>query len=345
MSHLLLFGYFGAGNFGDEWTLAAFLKGLRQIGLKSQKVFVISRDKERTEAEHGVKAITRNWRSIFSKLSDCQYLVGCGGSLLQDVTSFRSLTFYCLLIWSAKLKGKKVALLGQGLGPLKRQLSKLLAKRVINACDLVTFREQDSFHFAQKIGCDIENCFVTSDITFAWDEFPNLKPTSSIAVNLRPVKERWERENVVKALKRIVREGEEILLLPLQPNLDEIALQPLSKIPSSKWHRYKTWRDGLVGIASCNFLLAMRLHALIAACMLAVPFVGLNYDPKVANILGKIEGKQILPLSASESEISSAIEIVRSQVKNLAERFHQFVSTQKVAALQNFELLAEKLLN
>jgi len=341
---MILFGYFGAGNFGDEWTLATFLKGIKRLGLKSEQIVALSRNSEATKAEHNIAAIPRSWRAILSIMSKCQIVIGCGGSLLQDVTSFRSLVFYSLLVFAAKFAGKKIALLGQGLGPLKRGASKALARRTLNACDLLTFRERESFRLAKEIGCLLKNCFVTADLTFAWDEFPQRQPTKSIAVNLRPVREHWNCENVAGALKRTLREGEKVLLLPLQPKLDETALQPLTKIPSSKWYRYEIWHDGLVGIANCNLLLAMRLHALIAACILGIPFVGLNYDPKVANILGEVARRQILPLSANESEIASAIEQIRNEnLKALAERFEEFASNQKFSAVRNFELLAEKL--
>lgn len=345
MPQSLLFGYFGASNFGDEWTLASFLKGIRQAGVKSEQVFVMSRNPERTKAEHGVPAIPRSWRAILSTLSKCQLVLGCGGSLLQDVTSFRSLAFYCSLIWAAKLAGKRVALLGQGLGPLKRGLSKVLAKRAINACDLVTFRERESFKFAKEIGCRIDNCFITADLTFLWDDLPNCQPTNSIAINLRPVKENWSSENLADALKRVAHKGKKILLLPLQPNLDEDALKPLTKIPFSQWHQYKVWRDGLLGIASCNLLLAMRLHALIAACILLVPFVGLKYDPKVANILGEVAKEQILPLSAGAEEIIATIEMVCCKVsETFLERIAKFALNQKNEAKRNFDLLFEKVL-
>ncbi len=342
---MFLFGYFGANNFGDEWTLASFLKGAEGIGLKREQISVISRNPDKTRNEHGIVAVPRIWKAILSRISKCQVIVGCGGSLLQDVTSFRSLAFYCLLIWVAKIAGKKVALLGQGLGPLKRPLSKTLARRAINACDLVTFRERESLKLAKGLGCKLDNCFLTADITFAWDEIPKRQLTSSIAVNLRPVKKHWSVVNLTEALKRITREGEKILLLPLQPQVDENTLLPLAKILSSRWHRYETWRDGLVGVASCKLLLAMRLHALIAACILGVPFVGLNYDPKVANILGEVAVGQILPLSAGVEEIASAVERVRlKDAKTFSERLTEFASNQKSAAERNFEFLVEKVL-
>jgi len=341
---IFLFGYFGADNFGDEWALASFLKGCQQIGLSRNQFVVLSRNPKRTNEEHGVDAIPRNWRQILSTLRKSHLIIGCGGSLLQDVTSFRSLAFYCLLVLVAKAMGKNVALLGQGLGPLKRPLSRKLAKRTLNACDLVTFREEVSFEFAKQLGVSLDSCFVTADLTFVWDELPQRERKAKIGVNIRPIKERWNEAPFVEALRKSLRESEHVLLLPLQPQSDELALKTLGTALPVKWWRYENWRDGLEGIGSVSLLIAMRLHALIAACLLGVPFVGLNYDPKIANIFGKIAGKEILPLSASSEEITNAIEGVRSEVETRRTRLMEFASTQRLAAKRNFELMANKLL-
>ena len=269
----------------------------------------------------------------------CQVVVGCGGSLLQDVTSFRSLVFYCMLIWLAKRMGKKVALLGQGLGPLKRSISRKLAKHTLNACDLVTFRERVSFETARKLGVHEEICSVTADLTFVWDDLPNRELKAELGVNLRPVKERWRIDALARAIENALKEGNRILLLPLQPKSDELALKPLASLSRAGWWSYETWFDGLRGIASVGLIIAMRLHALIAACLLGIPFVGLNYDPKVANILSGVIGGRILPLSAEEPEFANAIKQTINDHAAYSDKLREFTATQKVEAQRNFELL------
>lgn len=346
MPQIFLFGYFGAGNFGDEWTLASFLKGCQQIGLSRKQFVVLSRNPQATSDEHGVASIPRNWSSILSTVRKSHSVVGCGGSLLQDVTSFRSLFFYCLLVWVAKVMGKKVVMLGQGLGPFKRHLSRKLAKRTLSACDLVTFREEVSFETAKQLGASLDNCFVTADLTFVWDELSQREQKAEIGVNIRPIKERWSEKALLEALKSSLREGERVLLLPLQPQSDELSLKSLETSLPAKWWQYRNWRDGLQGISGVSFLVAMRLHALVAACLLGVPFVGLNYDPKVANIFGEIAGREILPLSASSDEIATVIRQVRSEsYKGMKIQMAEFVSTQRLAAMQNFDLMVDRLLS
>jgi polysaccharide pyruvyl transferase WcaK-like protein len=148
----------------------------------------------------------------------------------------------------------------------------------------------------------------------------------------------------VRAIGNALKEGNRVLLLPLQPNSDEIALRPLASFPQANWWRYETWLDGLEGIAKVGLLVAMRLHALIAACLLGIPFVGLNYDPKVANILGGIVGGRILLLSAEEPEFADAIKQTINDHAAFSDKLREFAATQKVEAQRNFELLASMLL-
>lgn len=240
--------------------------------------------------------------------------------------------------------GKKVALLGQGLGPLKRASSRKLAKWALNSCDLVTFRDKVSLKVAERLGARTENCSVTADLTFVWKDLPKPERKAEIGVNLRPVRERWDNAAVLKVIENELRKGKRVLLLPLQPNFDELALKPLASPPRTDWWQYKIWSDGLEGIARVRLLIAMRLHALIAACLLGIPFVGLGYDPKVANVLGNFAAEYILPLSVKGAELVGALEQILESAAVKLNRFQEFVAAQRSEAKRNFELLASKLL-
>ena len=68
-----------------------------------------------------------------------------GGSLIQDVTSRRSLWFYLHNISTAKHLGCKVQMYGCGIGPVSRPSHRKMAARVLNASvDVITLREPDS---------------------------------------------------------------------------------------------------------------------------------------------------------------------------------------------------------
>ena len=52
-------------------------------------------------------------------MKDSELIISGGGSLLQDVTSKRSLLYYLSIIGLGKFFGKKVMLFAQGIGPIR----------------------------------------------------------------------------------------------------------------------------------------------------------------------------------------------------------------------------------
>ena len=118
MSNVVISGYYGSRNAGDEAMLAAMVEVLSDLNPKVN-ITVISASPEDTRQRHGVNAV--GWldlRGIFAAVRRADLLISGGGSLLQNVTSRRSLYYYLLIIWLAELLGTPVMLYAQGIGPI-----------------------------------------------------------------------------------------------------------------------------------------------------------------------------------------------------------------------------------
>lgn len=119
MSDIVVSGYYGFANAGDEAMLAAMIEALTDIE-PAIKITVISGNPEDTRQRHGVAAVYRlNYPEIARVLAKSQLLISGGGSLLQDVTSERSLYYYLSIMMLAKKLGKPVMLYAQGIGPVR----------------------------------------------------------------------------------------------------------------------------------------------------------------------------------------------------------------------------------
>ncbi|MGA3513587.1 polysaccharide pyruvyl transferase family protein, partial [Lactiplantibacillus plantarum] len=46
-----------------------------------------------------------------------------------------------------------------------------------------------------------------------------------------------------------------------------------------------TFHDIMSVLKQCDYVVGMRLHSLILACMLQTPFTGISYDPKIDRFL------------------------------------------------------------
>ena len=96
MSKILISGYYGFANAGDEAMLTAIIESLRQVE-KNVELTVLSGNPEDTAAKHQVCSVYRfNPLGIIRAMKDSELIISGGGSLLQDVTSKRSLLYYLL---------------------------------------------------------------------------------------------------------------------------------------------------------------------------------------------------------------------------------------------------------
>ena len=95
--NIVISGYYGFHNAGDEAMLLAILQALRKT-FDAPSITVISGNPSDTARTFGVKAVPRfGILPILSSLFRTDLLISGGGSLLQDVTSWKSMIYY--LMW------------------------------------------------------------------------------------------------------------------------------------------------------------------------------------------------------------------------------------------------------
>ena len=111
MYNILISGYYGFDNIGDESILRAVINSIR-ARLPECTLTVLSHDPAGTREKYGVEAVDRMAPlEILRAVRRCDMLISGGGSLLQDVTSSKSLLYYLSIIRLAKHYGKKVFML------------------------------------------------------------------------------------------------------------------------------------------------------------------------------------------------------------------------------------------
>lgn len=147
--------------------LTAILTSLEQAK-PDLDITVISGNPAATATKHHVQAIHRfAFLKIFQAMAQTDLLLSGGGSLLQDVTSSRSLYYYLSILFLAKLLGKKVMLFAQGIGPIKSSLAKSITRFVCKKADLITVRDDGSLEELKSMGFSDQEVIVTSDAVFS----------------------------------------------------------------------------------------------------------------------------------------------------------------------------------
>ena len=358
---VVMSGYYGFANAGDDAILEAIQQAIHEAS-DDIGVTVLSNDPELTRKQYGMDAIPRfrMWK-VFSALRRSDALLSGGGSLLQDTTSTRSLFYYLSVIRCAQLLGKPVMLYANGIGPVRRPGNRRRVKKVVERATLVTLRDHSSARELADMGVTRSDLYVTADPVFhlspASSErgqelcraagLPEGKPFVAVSVRDWPDTGRFPKElaKLCDHLRRTY--GLEVLFLLMQPARDRATAQLVQQAmtePSYLLDCVCTPRELMAVLGQARLCLAMRLHTLIFAGRMAVPSLGLVYDPKVESYLQELE----LPAAGYVDRFDAAEAILRADAlmadyDQVLERLRQKSAQLAQAARQNEALLLDML--
>ncbi len=294
---VVISGYYGFGNTGDDSLLAVIVEGLRQLQ-PDIKITVLSRSPRKTAQRYGIRAVNRfNPFAVIRSLKHAKLLINGSGNLIQNITSTRSLMYYIGIMKLAKKYGLRIMMYASGIGPLKGEKNRRAARDILNKTDLITLRENGSAAEMRSIGVTNNNIAVTADPAFCirpaaseWTDYlmnreDIRKNERYFAVALRHWKDAAQNfeEKLTEAVLKISENGGGIpLFIPMQavkdlPICHRIAAATGGKVICGLSASELT---GLFG--HMNFIIAMRLHAAIYAASAGVPFIGLAYDMKIS---------------------------------------------------------------
>jgi len=163
MYNILISGYYGFNNIGDESILRTVIDNLREK-LGDVGITVLSHDPAQTSEKYGVQAAPRmELKAIFRCVRRCDLLLSGGGSLLQDATSGRSILYYLFILALAQLMGKKTFIYSQGIGPITSRRNRRLTSMILRRASGIVVRDEKSRALLLEIGVPEELIHVTAD--------------------------------------------------------------------------------------------------------------------------------------------------------------------------------------
>ncbi|WP_041285020.1 polysaccharide pyruvyl transferase CsaB [Desulfoscipio gibsoniae] len=304
-NRVVISGYYGFSNLGDEAVLYSILRVLRH-SVPELEVTVLSNEPRNTARDYGVHAVDRwNMREVAGAVRRADLLISGGGSLLQDVTGLQSLMYYLGVIWLARFFRRPVMYYAQGIGPVTTKAGRRLVGLTTQRVQAVTVRDAESLQDLQAMG-------VRRPVEVTADPVLGLRPgdidlsvgaeilrrhdiqvgSGVVGVSVRPLPGPpiWEME-LAKACDRLARAGRTIVFLPMQSPADLVASREVAAAMRESRTIISTKLSvpqmiSLVG--NLDLLVGMRLHALIFAAVCGVPPVGIAYDPKVERFLSRL---------------------------------------------------------
>lgn len=174
---ILIAGYFGFGNVGDEVILSGMLADLRARS-RDLSFTVLSGNPAETMIMHGTEAV--HWRDVRALIQAAEgsslVLVG-GGGLFQDhwgldpatylTSRHGGITHYGGVAMLAHMLGVPCMLYAVGVGPLYSQLAREHTQEIFALASAATVRDEGSRRLLGEIGVDSSNIPVTADPAFS----------------------------------------------------------------------------------------------------------------------------------------------------------------------------------
>ena len=301
--HVVISGYYGFGNVGDEAVLAATLGALR-ARVPSARFTVLSANPRETERSHTVNSVSRAGIGAVRAIAGADLFLSGGGSLIQDVTSARSALYYLGLLGLATMLSRRTMVFAQGIGPLRRRWVRALARGILNRVHLVTVRDEDSQRLLQEFGIR-QTAHVVADPVFALVPAPRQRGEDILGDAARPriglALRSWGNDGFLLPLIEAItsirgRIGGTAVVLAFHPERDLPICRTASVSLGGRLVGDLSPEDTMAVVGCLDVLVGVRLHALMCAVAMGVVPVGISYDPKVDGLFRRIGIGHLLPL-------------------------------------------------
>ncbi|AWB46258.1 polysaccharide pyruvyl transferase CsaB [Paenibacillus sp. CAA11] len=327
---IVLSGYYGFRNSGDEAVLKSILTALeeegRRAGVRIEPV-VLSADPEWTTKMYGVEAVPRmKLGEVRKAIRSSNGLISGGGSLLQDATGLASVPYYLGIIKLAQWMKKPAFVYAQGVGPVNRRMFHPLIASVFRKCAYVSVRDTESAELLHTMGLRKDAIEVVPDPVMGLP-LPECSPLGEdgmaavsqdgaqssselpvVGISVRFWNsERAELNALAEGLAALARQRQvHLRFLPFHlPTDEEASRYVMERIGDLSGtgsivtiaQALDNPQEMLREVSRCSLIIGMRLHSLIYAASQRVPLLGISYDPKIDHFLARLGS---VPVGTSE---------------------------------------------
>ncbi len=337
---IIISGYYGFNNLGDEAILAAWVQGLKKYSnAEAIKIIALSNQPQETAKKHGIEAIGRyDILALVKNLLSADLLISGGGGLLQDVTGKFSVAYYLSLIVLAKILGCKTFFAAQGVGPIKTKFNRFLIAKVLEQVDKISVRDKQSKELLAEFGVK-QKIILTADLALSLasgskESGVQLLQEEGITVSesmLAVVIRDWQENEYLAQLAKVLNDlaskyNFKLLIIPFKLPGDlkvSYKFKELLNPPAQLLKKRYSPLEMIDLIKVFDFLIGVRLHSLIFASLNRVPVAGIAYDPKINNFLARLEIEPVAEID------SLTVANTSKKISDLWEEKESFLATKE----------------
>lgn len=368
MQKIIIHGFYGQGNLGDEAILKAILQQLRRF--PQIEPFVFSPNSRKVREVHGVEGISvqgkRHLLAAIWKLMNVDLYVLGGGGLLKDFgEDLSSLGKWLNLLRWAKWMNKKTALYAVGVEYLLYEQSKKMIRNILNSVDIITVRDTYSKNLLIDAG-------VTNQITVTTDPAvllgnvnhqKTLHTSPKVIISVRHwfnkgffVEKPEMNQKFIQCLRQVInvlieKYNAQIEFIPMRTTDYDDDRQIAEEIAKGIKHQEKihlhqqvpTIERYIETARKSTLILGMRLHSLILGTAVGTPVIGFAYAPKVRAYLESIDQAECCfdLETVTPEKVTICIENIFNHYNTHTEKIRNKISSLQEVAGTNMETIIQ----
>ena len=334
-------GAYGMANAGDDAVLAAMAASLRRLE-GDMPLTVIARGGKKTARRIDADGVGRldliGWLRAMSRSK--LFLLG-GGSLLQDVTSRRSLWFYLAALRLGKAMGCATMLYGAGMGPIRREKEVRRAAAYLDRyADVITVRDRDSLQTLADWGVTRPKILLSADPAIGPGPMAAEREQRAGLV-LRPWPGFWEHVPDFASAARYL--WQRYRLTPTFICLAPGDRQAVRSVCAELGDVPHTVSADPRRVGRMSVVLSMRLHGLVFALRDGVPAAGVSYDPKVDAFCHEAGFPLVKLADAGQEELKELVDFaMHMDAEHLSASARELRARERVNITAAAQLLADQ---
>ncbi len=330
---ILVDGYYGAHNLGDEAILRVILARLRAQDVSN--ISVLSFDANSTQLTYDVTAIPRRdidsptylWK-LWSAVRSSDLIIIGGGGLLQDLHIPLSIPRYFKTLVLAKLLDKPVVTYAIGVGPVRHSLGKYMLRSLSHNFDYITVRDQESKELLESFG-----------VPDTIDTIPDPVWSFGSEISIPDGRTIFDKEEIT---------NDNILLVSITTSIQQQDVRGLAHLIDAASReldlrpvfiplKHGDWKTSIIKdiqnqltvefdsierlyspaevlaiMKMSQFIIASKLHAVILAAAAYKPLLVLSYAPKVSSAAKLLS---IPSWSVDEIDIEACVAYMRKAIQ------------------------------
>lgn len=310
---VLIWGYYGANNFGDDLIFNSVFE-LLNSNRENTSIFYTVKEKENAYnldatpikffgRNHSNKALNFliNLKILFGTVLKMDAIIIGGGTQYFEIDSRKPVSILlkylsCCLI---KLKGGKFINAGVGIGEIKSGLGKFCLKRIFQKANYSFVRDHQSKETLLQLGVSDKNIIVGKDLSYYLPESKKEENHSDnkikVGLNFFDYYDYLEknpenRASYIEAIKTFIAylqnlDKIEVYYFALQNETGGKDLEFMNEIRPASSNEILFYKDDFNGFVNqlgrMDFCIGLRYHFAVVAIQNCIPTIGINYQPKV----------------------------------------------------------------